>query len=527
MTDNSEVRATPPGWTRRSWKLWALGLLLFVGVVTGIGVVYVRHEIYYARQDPCADVSESRRAEVCKDREEEWFKYGSLGSEIKISIGGLLGTDSPGRGIPYPIFHALPRVFADLLPQSQFGGYRAFGIPWEEGRELPVGFSRRRILGFELITQNCAICHTATYRTAADQKPELVPTGPSHTTNVMAFLDFMEKVSNDPRLSADGLMYDMNQMFQLNWFQNQLYRRVIIPMARRELRRQVKEFAWIHAHGRPDWGPGRDAPFNLTKFFMLKAKDDGTVDNADFPSIWNMKIRENTSLNWAGETQDPLAVFIDLALGLGAPPTQVDGLMQRMRAYLQQKKSPPFPFSIDEPKAERGRAVWNAQCADCHDPSKQGNGKFGKAVPIGEIGTDRERFDTWKADDARRTNEVAESMGVKRKHMVKDIGYVSQPLDGIWLRAPYLHNGSVPTLRDLLKPPKERAEKFWRGCDVYDAQAMGFEHLGFDNQAKASYCPRAFLLDTGQRGNGNSGHLYGTDLSEADKDALVEYMKKL
>jgi hypothetical protein len=46
-------------------------------------------------------------------------------------------------------------------------------------------------------------------------------------------------------------------------------------------------------------------------------------------------------------------------------------------------------------------------------------------------------------------------------------------------------------------------------------------------QAKASYCPRAFLLDTVQRVNGNSGHLYGTDLSGADKDALVEYMKKL
>ena len=63
---------------------------------------------------------------------------------------------------------------------------------------------------------------------------------------------------------------------------------------------------------------------------------------------------------------------------------------------------------------------------------------------------------------------------------------------------------------------------FWRGCDVYDAQAMGFE-----SNAKAGYCPRVFVLDTKQRGNGNGGHGYGTDLSEADKDALVEYMKKL
>jgi hypothetical protein len=260
---------------------------------------------------------------------------------------------------------------------------------------------------------------------------------------------------------------------------------------------------------------------------MIKSPDDGSVDNADFPSIWNMKPREGTSLNWAGETRDPLAVFIDSALGLGAQAFQVTGLMERMREYLQRKQPPKFPFPVDNAKAARGQAVWNAQCADCHDPGRRGNGKFGKAVAIDQIGTDRERFVTWTEEDARKTNAVAERMGVKREHMVKDKGYVSQPLDGIWLRAPYLHNGSVPTLRDLLKPDEQRPKKFWRGCDVYDAQAMGFEHLGFENGAKASYCPRVFFFDTEARGNGNRGHAYGTTLPEADKDALVEYMKTL
>ncbi len=67
-------------------------------------------------------------------------------------------------------------------------------------------------------------------------------------------------------------------------------------------------------------------------------------------------------------------------------------------------------------------------------------------MPIDEIGTDRERFDTWSQAHADATNARAEEIGVKRKHMVKDVGYANQPLDGIWLRAPYLHNGSVPTL---------------------------------------------------------------------------------
>src|SRR5262245_51196144 len=386
MTDNSDTQTNPAGrgWIT-GWRLWVLGPLLLMAALVAIGAIYVRYEVYYGYQDPCADVSEGRRDEVCRDREEEWFKYGSLGSEINLSTRGLLGTELRGRGIPYPIFHALPRVMADLLPEPRSGGYRAFGIPWEEGRELPVGFSKRRLFGFELVTQNCAICHTATYRTAADRPSVVVPTGPSHTTNVMGFLDFMERVSEDPRLSADGLMYDMNQMFELNWIQNLLYRRVIIPFARHELRRQVKDFAWIHASGRPAWGPGRDAPFNLTKFFMLKAKDDGTVDNADFPSIWSMDLREGTSLNWAGETRDPLAVFIDSALGLGAQPSQVRALMERAREYLRRKRPPKFPFVIDEAKAERGRTVWDVQCAECHDPSRRGNGRFGKAVRIEAI----------------------------------------------------------------------------------------------------------------------------------------------
>ena len=74
---------------------------------------------------------------------------------------------SGSSGIPYPIFHVLPRVFGDLMPGP--GGYAAFGIPWEEGRELPVGFSKKTV-GFPRITQTCAICHAASYRTSPTRR---------------------------------------------------------------------------------------------------------------------------------------------------------------------------------------------------------------------------------------------------------------------------------------------------------------------------------------------------------------------
>lgn len=491
----------------RIWKQhrrWAVVLpVLAVLVITGAVYAYIKF-FRVLPQDVCADVEASRRAEVCANLAEETFKYGSLGSE-------------EDRGVPYPIFYVMPRVFADLLPGP--GGYRALGIPWEEGRELPTGFSKKT-MGFPRITQNCAVCHTATYRIAPEAKPVIVPTGPSHTSDVMAFLEFLEAAANDPRFSPDVLIPAMEQSFDLGFDDKLIYRYLIIPIARKRIIEQAGEFAWMHADGRPRWGPGRDAPMNLTKFFMIDMEDDGTVDNADFPSIWNMELREGQSMNWAGETRDPLAVFIDSALGLGAPPG--DEFMERMlalRDYLRTKEPPDFPFEIDRDRATAGQAVWQRECADCH---AEGGSYFGKVVPIDEIGTDRNRFDTWQQEHADATNRVAREMGVERKDMVKDVGYASQPLDGIWLRAPYLHNGSVPSLRALLDPPDKRPSLFYRGCDLYDP-----ENIGFVSSGRSDDCPRVFRFDTRERGNGNGGHRYGLDIPAAEKQALLEYLKTL
>jgi hypothetical protein len=249
-------------------------------------------------------------------------------------------------------------------------------------------------------------------------------------------------------------------------------------------------------------------------------QDDGSTGNADFASIWNMGVREGQSLNWGGETQDPLAVFMDSALGLGAPPgPEFVERMKEMRAYLRGKAPPPFPeeFPIDQTKAAAGKALFDAYCGACHGWD---GAYLGKVIPITEIGTDRERFDTWSQEHADATNKVAREMGVERKDMVKDVGYASQPLDGIWLRAPYLHNGSVPTLRDLLKQPRDRRKLFYRGCDVYDP-----DNVGFISDDASDACPRVFKFDTAERGNGNGGHVYGTDLNEAEKDQLLEYLK--
>ena len=91
------------------------------------------------------------------------------------------------------------------------------------------------------------------------------------------------------------------------------------------------------------------------------------------------------------------------------------------------------------------------------------------------------------------------------------------------MRAPYLHNGSVPTLRDLLNPAQERPKQFHRGYDVYDPK-----NVGFISDVSAEKTRKYFAFDTALPGNGNAGHdgpAYGTELSAADKDALIEFLK--
>jgi hypothetical protein len=96
--------------------------------------------------------------------------------------------------------------------------------------------------------------------------------------------------------------------------------------------------------------------------------------------------------------------------------------------------------------------------------------------------------------------------------------YAARPLYGIWAAAPYLHNGSVPTLYHLLLPPDERPKAFALGSREYDPAKVGF--------AVAAECSQQdCLVDATQTGNGNGGHLWGTDLSGPDRMALLEYLK--
>ncbi|HND31539.1 MAG TPA: di-heme-cytochrome C peroxidase [Myxococcota bacterium] len=101
--------------------------------------------------------------------------------------------------------------------------------------------------------------------------------------------------------------------------------------------------------------------------------------------------------------------------------------------------------------------------------------------------------------------------------MAELLSYKARPLNGIWATAPYLHNGSVPDLYSLLLPPDQRPQTFVVGRLEYDPKRVGYRSDG----------SQPFVLDTRLTGNSNQGHLFGTTLSEADRLALLEYVKGL
>jgi hypothetical protein len=135
--------------------------------------------------------------------------------------------------------------------------------------------------------------------------------------------------------------------------------------------------------------------------------------------------------------------------------------------------------------------------------------------------TDPHRAEMWTAEAAESYNRYTERYPWRFEHFRATGGYVNVPLDAIWIRAPYLHNGSVPYLDELLAPPEERTERFHRGYDLYDPDRVGFVSAGAEARRFGT------RYDTREPGNGNQGHLWGTNLPAEEKRALLEYLKTL
>jgi mono/diheme cytochrome c family protein len=280
---------------------------------------------------------------------------------------------------------------------------------------------------------------------------------------------------------------------------------------------------------KPDWGRGRIDPFNPVSDTVRKQPVDDTIGNSDMVPLWNLKQHRGYSLQWDGLNANLQEVVLSSAIGDGATTKWVDrdfqkwnntrpgemSSLRRVQNYISNVQPPAYPFAIDRALAASGEAVYRGQCASCH---AIGGARTGTVIPVSEVGTDDHRLGMWTPASASASTA---GDGHPGSSGFKDERHVSVPLEGLWLRAPYLHNGSVPSLADLLENTHSRPNLFWRGYDVYDATKVGFVSTGPDAEHAGT------KFDVSLAGNSNAGHLYGTDLPAEAKQALLEYLKTL
>lgn len=515
LTD--EVRESPVD--RYQWRFRKRLVLLVVLVVVVLAVIGLVGR--FTADDP-----------VQYSAIDEHFKYGSIGSEP----GGSLTSPVGGVLPPYWVFRALPEICPDRLP----GGYASIGLLYEEGRDLPVGVTRRQRLGFDQVGLNCAFCHTGTVRETPADEPRIVLGMPANQLDIQEFFRFILECSLDPRLTADNLLGTIEAMGgDLSAVDRFLYGNVLVSQVKLTVLNLQQRIGPLMEDDVTPWGRGRVDTFNPYKSIQFnwpldRLPHDELIGASDFPSLWNQEPRARSLpqapggmwLHWDGNNNSVDERNLSASLGAGVTPTTIDhDALERVADWAWTLPPPEYPFAVDRDLARRGEALYGRYCAECHADHRFREGEVagaevGTVVPLDEIGTDPFRLNSYTWAFASNQYALYPDSPYQFRHFRKTEGYANHPLDGIWARAPYLHNGSVPTMRDLLDPPEERPVRFYRGYDVYDP-----ERLGFVSDVAREGGTDYFLFDTTLPGNGNQGHLYGTHLPPEDKDALVEYMK--
>jgi mono/diheme cytochrome c family protein len=202
---------------------------------------------------------------------------------------------------------------------------------------------------------------------------------------------------------------------------------------------------------------------------------------ADIPAIW--QIDPTGYANWDGTIRG-FARALTSSMAVVGDPTKIDlTINAKIQDFLGKLPAEPYPFAIDQAARHRGEATYQASCAGCH------------AMPAGrkrnalvfDVGTDPLRAQAIVTLSAGLLTKVVISICPQTQaECVFDAegpvvdpsahrGYVAGPLSGVWAVAPYLHNGSVPTLRQLLVPSLRTQTAFLRGSTSYNQKDGGWE----------------------------------------------------
>lgn len=201
-----------------------------------------------------------------------------------------------------------------------------------------------------------------------------------------------------------------------------------------------------------------------------------------------------------------------------------------VRAFISSLEPPDYPFPIDRLLANQGAEVFNAHCSGCHGVYGPTTSYPNLLVPLETVGTDPAyALQAYEGSD-RFLRWFNQSWYAGIAEARPGPGYIAPPLDGVWATAPYLHNGSVPTIHVLLD--SSTRPTYWvRSFDSadYDRTALGWHYDELSQGKAATDDPelRKRIYDTTLEGYSNAGHAFGDALTEPQRQAVIEYLKTL
>jgi cytochrome c5 len=252
----------------------------------------------------------------------------------------------------------------------------------------------------------------------------------------------------------------------------------------------------------------------------------------DVPPWWRMK--KKTSMFYVGGGRGDHARIMMTASILCTSSVEesraIDAYFADIRSYIQSIEPPKYPFAIDRALADRGRPVFEATCSRCHGTYGATPTYPNRLVTALEIGTDPVLASGTAQFAGPFTAWFKSSFFGEIARLEPQQGYIAPPLDGIWATAPFLHNGSVPTIAALLDSTQRPV--YWTrtfNSTDYDKTGLGWNISVLDHGKKAETDPgtQRDLYDTTLLGYSNAGHTYGDKLTPDDRSAVIEYLKTL
>lgn len=281
-------------------------------------------------------------------------------------------------------------------------------------------------------------------------------------------------------------------------------------------------------------GPGANDAWGLgIQLGVVYAPDQAPEDlNTSFgyqrPTAWWTIKHKSRMYSDASASSSGHHTMMAMLLAYGA--TQADFAaasesFEDLKHYLWSIPSPEWPFEDpDAASAKRGEQVFQSTCAPCHGAHSGENAEYLNHVePFSSVGTDPARAENFGDKEATFVNSFLGGVITEAEPLQATQGYLAQPLVGIWARAPYFHNGSVPTLRGVIESVSRPT--VWRRTGNeeadYDKTNVG---LRYEEPSDAGDFT---IYDTRKPGLSNQGHTFGDALTDQERDDLLNYLKLL